>query len=164
MVRSAKQIAAQRKASAAAAFNRRVRASYSHPHNKKQRQIAAYKAGKLANTPPGFGGRRSKLGGKAYVAKTDSNFKLHPEAAAILAGTGGFRNRAKSDRESHQAMIPIKQDQFGHNSLPKGAKVPKPKAEWYSKPPGYKGPNQLHGSGTGLSSAYRYTKPKGKAK
>lgn len=152
-VRSAAQIAAQRKASRAAANARR---SYSHPLNKKARQVAAYKRGELASTPPGFGGRRSKLGGKGYVAKTATNFKPAAEASAILAGSGTFRNRATSDRQSHAAMLPLVERDMGH---PKVAKVPVPKPSWAQKPPGYKGPSQLHGSGTGLSSAFRYAKP-----
>lgn len=129
-VRTAKQIAAQRKAARASADKRKraaaikahkakkaanAAASYSHPVNKRARLAKAYYAGELTSTPPGFGGRRTKQGGKAYVAKSQSNFKMAPEAAAILAGKAGFRDQATSEHESRLAMGQIK------------PKVPKPK-------------------------------------
>lgn len=93
--------------------------------------------------------RRHKLGGKAYQKKTGNNFKVAAEATAILAGTAGFRNKATSDRESHDTMG----TDYGH---PAGAKVPKPKAAWAKKKPPGASADIMHGSGTGLSSHYRY--------
>lgn len=88
--------------------------------------------------------RRHKLGGKAYQKKTGSGFKPSAEANAILAGTQGFRNPRVSAMESRAAMGT-------------GPKVPL--AEWYAKPKPVAGPSTRHGSGTGLTSAYRYLKP-----
>jgi hypothetical protein len=139
MVRSAKQIAAQRKAAKAAADKRRALASYTHPLNKRARLHKAYYAGKLTYTPPGVGGRRSKLGGKAYTKKTATNFKMADEAKAILAGKQGFRDQRVEAMKARAA-------------LGIGPKVPS--ASWYGK--GEITPSKAHGSGTGLTSAYRY--------
>lgn len=80
-VRSAAQIASQRKASLAAARQRvtgRV-ISFAAPPAKA-------KAAQQAYTPPGTGGRRHKLGGKAYQKKSGSGVTLAPWAATALAG------------------------------------------------------------------------------
>lgn len=95
-----------------------------------------------AAIPGSFGTvRRHKLGGKAYQKKTGDSFKPAPEALAILAGSASFRDRHKSDMESNIAMAPLRK-----------------------KPAGYKSPDQLHGSGTGLTAGFRYHKIPHKSK
>ena len=121
-----------------AAARANAKGSYSHPINKRARLKHQVKTGQLGYTPPGFGGRRSKQGGKQYQHKTGTGFKPSAEAQAILAGKQGFRNPAVSAMEARAA-------------LGIGPKVPKP--EWYAKK---LKPSEVHGSGTGLTSAYRY--------
>lgn len=139
-------------------------------------QAAGARARRERHWPPAVPGsfgtvRRHKLGGKAYQKKSGSSFTPSPEAAAILAGTAGFRNRATSDKESHDAMAPLHAKLSAAMGHPMGVKVPKPKAlRGTNKPPGANKtpPSKLHGSGTGLSSAFRYgiigTKSKGRGK
>lgn len=116
--------------------------SYTSPVSKRARLAHQVRTGALGHTPPGFGGRRTKQGGKAYQHKAGkSSFKPASEASAILAGTKSFRNPAVSAMESRAAMGA-------------GPRVPKP--EWYARP------KPVHGSGTGLTSAYRYLPKKGR--
>ncbi|MBV9063055.1 MAG: hypothetical protein JOY77_09030 [Alphaproteobacteria bacterium] len=118
----------------------RARHGYSHPSVTALRNKIDYHTGKLGGyTPPGLGGRRTKQGGKAYVKKTASNFTPHQEALDIIKGKTTLAATA-----------------LGHPAPP-GGKVPVPKNSWRSKPSGAKlSPSKVHGSGTGLSSAFRY--------
>jgi len=109
-------------------------------------------------TPPGRGGRRHKMGGKAYQKKTGQSFVMAPEAAAILAGHTGFRDQTLAEM-SHQGP----------------AKVPRIRREWRFKHQSaavlhakevFKAtrkdvhpkivPSQVSGSGTGLQGWARY--------
>lgn len=72
-----------------AAFQRagaKARRSWSSPKAKKARQIRAYYKGELSYTPPGLGGRRDKMGGKAYAHKAGSRLTIAPGAQQILNG------------------------------------------------------------------------------
>lgn len=125
----------------------RARHGSSHPSVKQLKQKMAYKSGALGYTPPGMGGRRTKLGGKAYTKKTQTNFRPAKEAVDILAG----KRTARPTPSPSQAM--------GHNGP--GLK-PSPRGGGHKIAP--KPPKQtpaptaipMHGSGTGLTSAYRY--------
>ena len=70
--------------------------------------------------------------------------RIGQEAKNILAGKAAFRD---------QTMV-----ELGHAGP---AKVPVPKRSWYAAP---EAKNITHGSGTGLTSAYRYLKPLVKGK
>jgi hypothetical protein len=91
--------------------------------------------------------RRHKLGGKAYQKKSAGSVHISPEAQAILAGHKDFRSQQLADM-NHQGP----------------AKVPRIKNAWRKDYGGYKPtkvvPSKAHGSGTGLSSAYRYVNNK----
>ncbi|QHB37414.1 hypothetical protein PP339_gp007 [Mycobacterium phage Onyinye] len=76
-VRSAAQIAAQRKASQASARKRAVGRVISFPAP----------TGKASGyTKPGTGGRRTKLGGKAYTKKSGSGVTIAPAVQQVLNG------------------------------------------------------------------------------
>lgn len=166
-IRSAAQIASQRKASAASARQRAVGAVKSFPTNKK----AAY-------TPPGKGGRRSKMGGKAYTKKSGTGVTIAPAAQQILNGqkvthsltdfhpsavrgegvvqAGGQLTRNPTARDLGHGEQGVK---FGKS--PRGGKLAPSLASLGAKPakstPAKRlSPDKVNGSGTGLSSAYRY--------
>lgn len=101
-------------------------------------------------TPPGQGGRRSKMGGKAYHHKTASNFKVAQEAKDLLSGKTTFaQTEAKhaSSGMGHNGRGLVDSPRGGGHKMappiPASAKRAKPRIE-------------QHGSGTGLTSAYRY--------
>lgn len=154
-VSSAKQLAARRANLAKARAIRHRSSTNPIPLSKAQRGIPWPHA-----KPGSFGSvRRHKLGGKAYTAKTATNFTIHPEAAAILAGKASFRDQTLPEMghlEGAKPWVPPK-----HMLKPA-------KAKSHNKPAKLK-PSELHGSGTGLTAAYRYlpanvAKRKSKAK
>jgi hypothetical protein len=141
--------------------------------------VIGFPTGKAAKyTPPGKGGRRSKLGGKAYTKKSGTGVTLAPGVSDVLSGKKGaklskdfhpsairgegvyaqpggdiVRNHTARD-VGHTTSKPLKDSPRGggHKMAPSlkdvgakpvTAKKPKPKIE-------------MHGSGTGLTSAYRY--------
>lgn len=127
----------------------RRRHSYSNPISPERAAAGKHWP---APIPGSFGTvRRHKLGGKAYQKKSAGTTHVSPEAKAILAGKSGFRDQTLAE--------------MGHQGP---AKVPRIKSSWRTKTPskeaqrarallsGKKSPSQLHGSGTGLSAAFRY--------
>lgn len=118
------------------------------------KRILQGRLGEPATQPGSFGHvRRHKLGGKAYQKKAAGAVHVADEAKAILAGKQGFRSQLAAD--------------MGHQGP---AKVPRIKASWRSKNPSPQAkaaaqlqkskakiqPSKVHGSGTGLSAAFRY--------
>jgi hypothetical protein len=126
----------------------RARHGSSHPSVTGLKQKIAYKSGKLGYTPPGMGGRRSKLGGKAYTHKTASNFKVSQEVTDLMAGkttlaATSAKHEAAGIDHNGPGLKPSPRG-GGHKIAPKPPKqAPKPSIP-------------MHGSGTGLTSAYRY--------
>jgi hypothetical protein len=130
----------------------RARLGKSHPDVHTLRNKIAYKAGELKHTPPGLGGRRSKMGGKAYTHKTAGNFTPHPEVGDLMSGKTTFAQttaaHASSGIDHNGPGLAASPRGGGHKIAPKPPKSTR-------KPPGSTA-NLQHGSGTGLTSAYRY--------
>lgn len=143
-VRSAAQIASQRKASRAAAVKRARSTTNPIPQGKSWPDPIK---GSFGHT------RRHKLGGKAYHHKTASNFKVAQEAKDLLSGKTTFaQTEAKhaSSGMGHNGRGLLDSPRGGGHKMappiPKSAvrkSAPKPRIE-------------QHGSGTGLTSAHRY--------
>lgn len=107
--------------------------------------ILSGQLGRPATIPGSFGSvRRHKQGGKAYQKKSAGAVHISSEAKAIIAGHQGFRSQLSASM-NHQGP----------------AKVPKIKNAWRRN---YGGgphnptlaPSKVHGSGTGLTAAFRY--------
>jgi hypothetical protein len=126
----------------------RARHGSSHPAVTQLKQKMAYNQGKLPYTPPGLGGRRSKQGGKGYTKKTASNFTPSQEVSDLMAG-----KTTLAKTEAHHAAVGIDHNGKGLKASPRGGGhkiAPKPPKQ--AKKPSI----PMHGSGTGLTSAYRY--------
>lgn len=171
-IRSAAQIASQRKASLASA---RVRATG---------RVISFPTSKAAKyTPPGKGGRRSKMGGKAYTKKSGSGVTIAPAAQQILAGQkvthsltdfhpSAVRGEGVVQAGGQLTRNPAARD-LGHGSegvkfgkSPRGGKLAPSLKSVGAKPVSSKkaphakkvSPDKVHGSGTGKTAAYRYLK------
>lgn len=127
----------------------KARHGYSHPAVTQLKQRMAYAQGRTGGyTPPGLGGRRSKLGGKGYTKKTASNFTPSQEVKDLMAGkttlAATSANHLVAGIDHNGRDLPDSPRGGGHKIAPKPPRMTK------------KPSIPMHGSGTGLTSAYRY--------